>query len=186
MSEPPRSVSSARSAAWVGLGIFLSRVAGLIRERVFAHYFGNLVAADAFRAAVRIPNLLQNLLGEGVLSASFIPVYARLRAEGREQTASQVASVVAALLALAVSVSVALGVAAAPWLVALLAPGFEGAKREATMRSPCPWVTQPRAWLLNTTLSSRCSSAWMAIPPPSISPAPYALLPAIWLPKIQA
>jgi putative peptidoglycan lipid II flippase len=133
MSEPPRSVSSARSAAWVGLGIFLSRVAGLIRERVFAHYFGNLVAADAFRAAVRIPNLLQNLLGEGVLSASFIPVYARLRAEGREQTASQVASVVAALLALAVSVSVALGVAAAPWLVALLAPGFEGAKREATV-----------------------------------------------------
>ncbi|MBN1606615.1 MAG: murein biosynthesis integral membrane protein MurJ [Polyangiaceae bacterium] len=133
MSQPPRSVSSAQSAAWVGLGIFLSRVAGLVRERVFAHYFGNLVAADAFRAAVRIPNLLQNLLGEGVLSASFIPVYARLRAEGRDQTASQVASAVAALLALLVSVLVALGVMAAPWLVALLAPGFEGQKREATV-----------------------------------------------------
>jgi putative peptidoglycan lipid II flippase len=133
MSEPPRSVSSTHGAVWVGLGIFLSRVAGLVRERVFAHYFGNVVAADAFRAAVRIPNLLQNLLGEGVLSASFIPVYARLRAEEKGQTASQVASVVAALLALLVSVLVALGLLAAPWLVALLAPGFEGAKREATV-----------------------------------------------------
>jgi putative peptidoglycan lipid II flippase len=133
MSEPPSSVSSARNAGWVGLGIFLSRVAGLVRERVFAHYFGDLAAADAFRAAARIPNLLQNLLGEGVLSASFIPVYARLRAEGREKTASQVASVVAALLAVLVSVLVALGALAAPWLVALLAPGFEGEKREATV-----------------------------------------------------
>ena len=54
----------------------MSRIAGLVRERVFAHYFGNSDAADAFKAAFRIPNFLQNLFGEGVLSASFIPVYA--------------------------------------------------------------------------------------------------------------
>ena len=133
MSDPPRPASSARNAAWVGLGIFLSRIAGLIRERVFAHYFGNSVAADAFKAATRIPNLLQNLLGEGVLSASFIPVYARLRAEGQTDVAARVASVVATLLALAVSLLVALGILATPWLVALVAPGFEGEKRDATV-----------------------------------------------------
>jgi len=56
-------------AALVGAGILLSRIAGLVRDRVFAHYFGSSDAADAFRAAFRIPNFLQNLFGEGVLSA---------------------------------------------------------------------------------------------------------------------
>ncbi|HVN40269.1 MAG TPA: hypothetical protein VMW19_19070, partial [Myxococcota bacterium] len=61
------SGSSARFAALVAAGILLSRLAGLVRERVFAHYFGNTGVADALRAALRIPNLLQNLFGEGVL-----------------------------------------------------------------------------------------------------------------------
>src|SRR5262245_46714926 len=88
---PPRRFGGALA---VGTGIFLSRIAGLVRERVLAHYLGLSVAADAFRAALRIPNLLQNLLGEGVLSASFIPVYARLYAEGRHDDASRVARAV--------------------------------------------------------------------------------------------
>ena len=66
----------------VAAGILLSRILGLVRNRVFAHFFGTSDAADAFNAAFRIPNFLQNLFGEGVLSASFIPVYARLL--GRE------------------------------------------------------------------------------------------------------
>ena len=68
----------------VAAGILLSRIIGLVRNRVFAHYFGTSDAADAFNAAFRIPNFLQNLFGEGVLSASFIPVYAGLRARGDE------------------------------------------------------------------------------------------------------
>lgn len=77
--------STKRFAFLVGAGIFLSRVAGLIRDRVFAHYFGNSDAADVFKAAFRIPNFLQNLFGEGVLSASFIPVYASLLAQKDEK-----------------------------------------------------------------------------------------------------
>ena len=72
MSTPARNAESGKrdsagkgSAATVALGIFLSRIAGLVRDRVFAHYFGNSDAADAFRAAFRIPNFLQNLFGEG-------------------------------------------------------------------------------------------------------------------------
>ena len=81
----PGSGHTARGAILVASGIFLSRIAGLIRDRVFAHYFGNSDAADAFKAAFRIPNFLQNLFGEGALSASMIPVYAgdeTWRAEG--------------------------------------------------------------------------------------------------------
>jgi putative peptidoglycan lipid II flippase len=118
----------------VAAGIFLSRIAGLIRDRVFAHYFGNSDAADAFRAAFRIPNFLQNMFGEGVLSASFIPVYAGLLARDDDEEARRTAGAVASLLALTTSVLVLLGVLATPYLIDLIAPGFHGDKRDLTIR----------------------------------------------------
>jgi putative peptidoglycan lipid II flippase len=118
----------------VAAGILVSRIIGLVRNRVFAHYFGTSDAADAFNAAFRIPNFLQNLFGEGVLSASFIPVYASLRARDRQRDAASTAAAVAALLGLTVSLLVLVGVLLAPWLIALIAPGFEGEKRDATTR----------------------------------------------------
>ena len=131
---PPPSSRRFGGALAVGAGIFLSRIAGLVRERALAHYLGLSVAADAFRAALRIPNLLQNLLGEGVLSASFIPVYARLHAAGRTEDASRVARAVGTLLAVAASLLSLGGVIAARPLVELLAPGFSGEGRELTIR----------------------------------------------------
>jgi len=125
--------SSRRFAFLVASGIFLSRVAGLIRDRVFAHYFGNSDAADVFKAALRIPNFLQNLFGEGVLSASFIPVYASLLARGDKEEARKTAGAVAALLTLSTSVLVLLGVLTASWLIDAIAPGFQGEKRELTV-----------------------------------------------------
>lgn len=114
----------------VAAGILLSRIAGLIRESIFAHFLGNSAAADAFKAGFRIPNILQNLFGEGVLSASFIPVYSKLLAEGDEDTAELLAWSVGAMLALGVSVLVLLGVLTAPWLIEVIAPGFSGDTRE--------------------------------------------------------
>ena len=117
----------------VAAGILLSRLSGLISFRIFAHYLGTSMAADAYRAAFRVPNVLQNLLGEGVLSASFIPVYARLRAEGRDDEAGELAGAAFSMLALVASLIVAAGVLAAPLSVAVLAPGFHGEKRELTI-----------------------------------------------------
>src|SRR5207302_3924550 len=77
----PRSAAGGggRQAARVAAGILVTRVLGYVRERVFAYYFGNdTIPADAFRAALRIANIIRNLLTEGTLSASFIPVYAAL------------------------------------------------------------------------------------------------------------
>ena len=116
----------------VAAGILLSRILGLIRNRVFAHYFGTSAAADAFNAAFKLPNFLQNLFGEGVLSASFIPVYVRLLQQDRNE-ARRVAVGVGSLLALIVSVVVLLGILLAPVLVTIFTPGFEGEKREATI-----------------------------------------------------
>ena len=126
--------ASKRSSFFVAAGILLSRIAGLIRDRVFAHYFGNSDAADAFKAAFRIPNALSNLFGEGVLSASFIPVYAGLLARDEEDEARRTAGAVAALLALSTSILVLIGVLATPYLIDAIAPGFSGEKRELTIR----------------------------------------------------
>ena len=121
-------------AVLVAAGILLSRIAGLVRERVFAHYLGNSAAAGAFKAALKIPNFLQNLFGEGVLSASFIPVYARLLAEDDEETAGRVAGVIFALLALIVGAIVLVCVLITPWIIDLIAPGFKGDVRLLTIR----------------------------------------------------
>ena len=108
-------------------------MAGLVRQRVFSHYFGLTAAADAFVAAFRIPNFLNNLFGEGALSASFIPVYASLVARGEREEADRVAGAVLSLLTLAVSVIVLVGMLATPLLIDAIAPGFTGATRELTI-----------------------------------------------------
>ena len=122
-------------AALVGAGILASRLAGLARESLKARYLGasGSIAADAFHAAFRIPNILQNLLGEGALSASLIPVYANRLAKGEREEADRIASAVGAILALVAALMVVLGVTLAPAIVALLNPGFDGEKRELTV-----------------------------------------------------
>lgn len=127
------SESRARNSFFVAFGILCSRLAGLVRQRVFSHYFGLTGPADAFMAAFRIPNFLNNLFGEGALSASFIPVYASLVARGEREEADRVAGAVASLLALSVSVIVLIGVVATPLLIDAIAPGFTGATRELTI-----------------------------------------------------
>ncbi len=131
MPETPQR--SGRSAALVALGILLSRLAGLARQKLFAHLLGSGLEAAAFSAATRIPNVLQNLLGEGVLSASFIPIYASLRAKGQLDEARRMAGAVFGLLAMLVGVIVAVGLLGAPWLVRFIAPGYSGEAYELTV-----------------------------------------------------
>jgi putative peptidoglycan lipid II flippase len=133
MPENPPAKRRLGGALAVGAGIFLSRIAGLVRTRVITHYIGQKGAADAFAAALRIPNLLQNLFGEGVLSASFIPVYARMRAEGHHVEANRLARAIGTLLALVATVITVLGVIAARPLVDLLIPGSQTATHELTV-----------------------------------------------------
>src|SRR5689334_16728162 len=134
-SKPARpQISTGRSAFFVGAGILISRIVGLIRQRIFAHYFGTSWESDAFSAAFRIPNFLQNVFGEGALSASFIPVYAKLLAQDDEEHAGRVANAVFGILALVTSVIVLLGVLATPYIVTAIAAGFEPERRELTIR----------------------------------------------------
>lgn len=141
-SQPPPTPgrsSSSRSlsgkTALVFVGILLSRLAGLARQRIFAQVFGQTAhyEADTFVAAFRIPNFLQNLLGDGVLSASLIPVYARLVKQRGQEEADRVARTVLAILALITSVIVILGVTFTPLAVDIVAKGFTGDERTLTI-----------------------------------------------------
>ncbi|HEX6650614.1 MAG TPA: murein biosynthesis integral membrane protein MurJ [Pyrinomonadaceae bacterium] len=134
-SEPPtrKEVSTGRAAFFVGAGILISRIVGLIRQRIFAHYFGSSAEGDAFSAAFRIPNFLQNVFGEGALSASFIPVYAKLLAQDDEKEAARVANAIFSILALVTAVIVLVGVFATPFIVTLIAAGFEEERRALTI-----------------------------------------------------
>jgi len=123
-----------RAAASVGSGIFLSKVSGFVRERVFAHYFGASGYADAWWAALRMPNVIRNLLGEGTLSASMIPVYAEFLESGREKDAARFAGAALGILTVVASALVLAGMALAPILVALFFPRWDPEIRDLTVR----------------------------------------------------
>jgi putative peptidoglycan lipid II flippase len=131
VARPPAR-AAASGASLVAAGVLISRALGFVRDATIAHVLGTSTAAGALRAAMRIPNLLQNLFGEGALSASFIPVYARLRTEERHDDAVRVAGAVFSLLSLLSAVLVLAGITWAPGLVALLTPGFSAETRALT------------------------------------------------------
>ncbi len=123
-----------RSTGVVSSATFLSRILGLVREQVFAYLFGAGFATDAFIAAFRIPNLLRDLFAEGALSSAFIPVFTdHLTNQGKEK-AWELANLVLNLLLITLCVIVILGIIFSPYIVQLIAPGFdeEPGKQELT------------------------------------------------------
>ena len=117
--SPPTS-----RARYAAAGMLLSKVSGLVRERILGNLFGVSAYADVWRLALRAPNNLQNLLGEQTLSAAFIPIYARLLEEGKEREAGRFAGAILGLLLATVCALVLIFVALAPWVVAILTPGL--------------------------------------------------------------
>jgi len=114
-----------RPAAGMVAITMVSRIAGWVRDKVLFYVLGANVLYDVFRTAFRIPNMFRMLLGEGSLHAALVPSLTRLNATDPDPAEARrlVRGVLAALL-LILSVVVALGILAAPFLVAVFAPGF--------------------------------------------------------------
>ncbi|HSG48960.1 MAG TPA: lipid II flippase MurJ, partial [Longimicrobiales bacterium] len=116
--------------------------------------------ADAWRVALRLPNVLQNLLGEGTLSASFIPVYAEFLEEGREEEAGRFAGAALGILMATAGALVLLGVLVAPWLVAALFWRWDPEKQALTVTLvrilfPMTGILVVSAWALGILNSHR-------------------------------
>ncbi|HXI34416.1 MAG TPA: murein biosynthesis integral membrane protein MurJ [Gemmatimonadales bacterium] len=117
-----------RHAAEVAGGILLTRVLGYLRERAVAHYIGNGWAADALSVGQRLANTIRNLLSEGTLSASFIPVYAALN-ERDEKAGRALAGAMLGLLLIAAAALALIGIAFAPALTTIFGAGLSGESR---------------------------------------------------------
>jgi putative peptidoglycan lipid II flippase len=112
----------ARAAGSVSLATVVSRVAGLLREAVFAALLGASAVSDAFVFAFRIPNLLRDFFAEGALSSAFVPAFADARAREGEARALTLARRVMGTLAVVSGAVAVLGIVFAPAVVAVVAP----------------------------------------------------------------
>ncbi len=104
----------------------ISRIAGLIRDTIFAHLIGagSGIAADAFYVAFRIPNFLRRIFGEGAFSQAFVPVFSEYKTRNDAGATRAFVDHVAGVLSVVLLVVTVIGVIAAPLLVMVLAPGF--------------------------------------------------------------
>jgi len=135
VSEPGRSV--ARSAGIVSIAVMFSRVLGLVREQVFAYYFGAGFLNDAFQVAFRIPNVLRDLFAEGALSVAFVKVFTDYLITKSEKEAWRLASLALNALAVVLSAITLIGIFFAESFVNLIARGFSPEKAALAT-----WLTQ--------------------------------------------
>src|SRR5688500_1447107 len=127
-AEPKKTQSVARSAGIVSIAVMFSRVLGLVRETIFARFFGAGFLYDAFVVAFKIPNILRDLFAEGALSAAFVKVFTDYQIKRTEVEAWRLASLIFNVLAVVMSVVTIVGILAAPYIVPLLARGFSPEK----------------------------------------------------------
>ena len=121
---PQRSV--ARSAGIVSIAVMFSRVLGLVRETIFANFFGAGFLYDTFIVGFRIPNLLRDLFAEGALSAAFVKVFTDYQLKNSEKEAWRLASLVFNCLAVVLGIITVLGIILSPLFVKLITYNYLG------------------------------------------------------------
>jgi putative peptidoglycan lipid II flippase len=160
MTENVSNSSSARNTYIVSACIFLSRIFGLLREVLLAFFLGTSIYSDAFKAALKIPNILQNLFGEGVLSASFIPEYVRLIKNEKKNEAILLAKQSGLLLLITAFILAGIGMYFNSEIVNLFAPGFSDETKALTKNLllilfPATAILMLSAWCLGILNSHR-------------------------------
>jgi putative peptidoglycan lipid II flippase len=112
-------MSVARSSLLFASGTLLSRIAGLIRDRIVLSYFGASDLMGGFIVAFRIPNMLREMLAEGALGSSFTKVYSGLCATDDKRAQALLVDAMVLMTTVAVIVT-GLGVVCAPWIVRIM------------------------------------------------------------------
>ena len=125
-SEQPKQASVARSAGIVSIAVMFSRLLGLVRETIFARYFGAGFLYDAFIVGFRIPNLLRDLFAEGALSSAFVKVFTDYQIKNSEKEAWRLASLIFNGLAVVLSVVCIVGIFLSPVFVKLITYNYLG------------------------------------------------------------
>lgn len=149
-SQPPSRL--ARDSLIVGAATILSRLLGFARDVLIARLLGAGPVADAFLAALRLPNLVRRVLGEGGLNAPFVPLYLAIKAERGEEDAKRFAGAAASQLGLLLLGFVFMAEIFAPWVVLGLAGGFAGEPQ--TLALAAFYIRLMLPFVLLTTLAA--------------------------------
>lgn len=180
----PASSHLARDSAIVGAATILSRLLGFARDVLIARLLGAGPVADAFLAALRLPNLVRRVLGEGGLNAPFVPLYLATKVESGPAAAQKFAGEAASHLALLLLVLVGLGEVFAPWVVLGLAGGF--ADEPATLALAAHYTRLMLPFLLLTTLAAMLAALLNAEKRFALAALSPALMNAILLAALLA
>jgi putative peptidoglycan lipid II flippase len=138
-----------KSASLISIFTIVSRVFGYIRDSRIAFLLGAGTAADAFTTAYRIPNLLRRLVGEGAVSAAFIPVFSRYLAEDKEQAAWEFANTMLTLITLLLTAVTVLGIVFSPLVVRLFALGFSNTPGKLDLTAALNRIMFPYIFLIS-------------------------------------
>ena len=144
-------MSLARSTLWFSAMTLISRVLGFVRDVVLARAFGAGPMMDAFIVAFKIPNFLRRLFAEGSFSLAFVPVLNEYRERGDEQALKALIDATAGSLIAVLLLVTGLGMLAAPWVVALFAPGFVGQAEQQLLAAEMLRITFPYLLLVALT-----------------------------------
>lgn len=127
-----------KAAGRISGATFLSRLLGIVRDSVFAAFFGTTYLADAFNIAFLIPNFLRRIFGEGMLNACYVPVYTHYLNKEGKQRAVDLATKTFSVMIVILSVVTVLGMVFSDWIVKAYAFG---------------WRDDPRAFALTVKLT---------------------------------
>jgi putative peptidoglycan lipid II flippase len=132
-SRQSRAGRLARSTAFFSFATGLSRIAGLVREIVAASYFGITPPMSAFTFAFLVPNTVRSLFADAAIQAAFVPVFTEQLEHGRRRQAFHLASTLIFVATVILGAITALFILVAPWVMRVLAPGFEGEVLDLTI-----------------------------------------------------
>ena len=153
-TEHSQTKDIARSAGTVGIAVFASRILGLVREQVFAAFFGAGFAFDAFVVAFRIPNLLRDLFAEGALSSAFVVVFTDYRTKKGQEETWRLASKVITAAAVIVGALALVGMLCSGMIVRLMSPDFANVTGKIELTTLMTRIMFP--FLLLVCLASIC------------------------------
>ena len=138
-----------RSASVISVATILSRIFGYIRDSRVAFLLGAGTANDAYTVAYLIPNLLRRLVGEGAVSAAFIPVFSRYLAEDKKKEAWEFANAMLTMITIFLTGLTALGIIFSPFVVSVFASGFSGTPGKVELTATLNRIMFPYIFLIS-------------------------------------
>ncbi|MBI4051162.1 MAG: murein biosynthesis integral membrane protein MurJ [Elusimicrobia bacterium] len=175
MTSSVNSVQYAKHIGGFGLATLFSRILGYFRDAMVVAHFGGGSLSDAFYAAFRVANLVRRTMGEGALSASFVPILAKERQKGNQEAQDFFNALWSGIVILSGSV-VLLGILIARPLVLLLTYGFTSDPVKFDLTVELTRILFPH--LLFVTMAASCQGALNVVRQfflPALAPVTFSL-----------